>query len=147
MITDALLTFSAWLGSWWWLLLLGVATVALLLAVAGKLRVCPLTRHLPLATALAAITTELVVERLRQLHDGMRALGFEQPRLALAGLNPHAGEAGLLGSEENEILEPAAVSGAVRFEGNGNDPAHRPITDDQRPVILLGKLLMLPTPT
>jgi len=78
-----------------------------MLAVAGRLRVLLLTRHLPLRAALDAITTDGVHARLRQLDAGLRALGIARPRLALAGLNPHAGENGILGSEEAELLEPA----------------------------------------
>ncbi len=78
-----------------------------MLAIAGKLRVMLLTRHLPLREALEAIDTERVLRHLRLLHSGLVELGFQSPRLALAGLNPHAGENSLLGLEEAEILEPA----------------------------------------
>ena len=86
-----------------------------MLAVAGSLRVLLLTRHLPLRAALDAITTERVLDRLRLLHRGLARFGIARPRLALAGLNPHAGEAGILGSEEREILAPAVA--AARDEG------------------------------
>ncbi len=86
-----------------------------MLAVAGELRVLLLTRHLPLREALDAITTERVLDHLRLLHGGLERFGFTRPRLALAGLNPHAGEAGLLGSEERELLAPAVA--AARDEG------------------------------
>jgi 4-hydroxythreonine-4-phosphate dehydrogenase len=86
-----------------------------MLAVARRLRVLLLTRHLPLREALRRVEEESVVRHLRLLDRGLRELGFERPRLALAGLNPHAGEAGLLGSEEQEVLEPAAAR--ARAEG------------------------------
>lgn len=79
-----------------------------MMAVAGRLRVLLLTRHLPLADALGKVTRENVVEHLLLLRDSLEELGIAQPRVALAGLNPHAGEAGLLGSEEGRVLEPAA---------------------------------------
>jgi len=79
-----------------------------MLAVAGALRVLLLTRHMPLARALSLVTQERVLDRLRLLDEGLRAFGIARPRLALAGLNPHAGENGLLGSEEDETLRPAA---------------------------------------
>lgn len=79
-----------------------------MLAIAGELRVMLLSRHLPLRGALAAVSEERVLRHLHLLHAGLTELGFGAPRLALAGLNPHAGEGGLLGSEEGEILEPAA---------------------------------------
>jgi 4-hydroxythreonine-4-phosphate dehydrogenase len=86
-----------------------------MLAIAGSLRVLLLTRHMPLARALALVTAERVVDHLRLLDEGLRALGIERPRLALAGLNPHAGENGLLGSEEDDVLRPAVAS--VRAAG------------------------------
>jgi len=86
-----------------------------MLAVAGDLRVLLLTRHLPLRAALEQIDEERVLRHLRLLDRGLRELGFGRPRLALAGLNPHAGEAGLLGDEEGEVLEPAVAR--ARAEG------------------------------
>lgn len=78
-----------------------------MMAVAGQLRVMLLTRHLPLRRALDQITTERVLDRLKLFDQSLRHLGIADPSLALAGLNPHAGEGGLLGSEEQELLQPA----------------------------------------
>jgi len=78
-----------------------------MLAIAGPMRVLLLTRHLPLRRALDAITTAAVLGHLKLLHAGLEGMGFSRPKLALAGLNPHAGEHGILGSEELEILAPA----------------------------------------
>jgi 4-hydroxythreonine-4-phosphate dehydrogenase len=78
-----------------------------MIAVAGALRVMVLTRHLPLRQALDQITPERVLDHLRLFERTLRGWGFERPRLALAGLNPHAGEAGILGREEELLLEPA----------------------------------------
>jgi 4-hydroxythreonine-4-phosphate dehydrogenase len=86
-----------------------------MLAVAGKLRVGLATRHMPLAQALRKIDAGLVLDQLRLLSSGLARIGLHSPRLALAGLNPHAGEAGLLGKEEDEILEPALAQ--ARDEG------------------------------
>ena len=86
-----------------------------MLAIAGDLRVLLLTRHLPLREALARIDGEGVERHLRLLDHGLRELGFSAPRLALAGLNPHAGEAGILGREELDVLTPAADR--VRADG------------------------------
>ena len=66
-----------------------------------------LTRHLPIAEAIASIRTDDVSAHLRLLDATLRELGIAEPRLALAGLNPHAGENGLLGKEEGELLAPA----------------------------------------
>ncbi len=86
-----------------------------MLAVADQLRILLLTRHIPLRAALERIGTELVLQRLRLLHRGLVELGWARPHLALAGLNPHAGEAGILGSEEQELLAPAVQR--ARAEG------------------------------
>ena len=86
-----------------------------MMAIAGKLRVLLLTRHVPLRAALDAIRSEAVVHHLNVLNDGLKRMGFERPKLALAGLNPHAGERGILGHEELEILEPALRE--VRAQG------------------------------
>lgn len=80
-----------------------------MLGIARELRVLLLTRHMPLAEALARVTSERVLAHLVLLDQGLRRLGFARPRLALAGLNPHAGENGLLGGEEKELLEPAVA--------------------------------------
>lgn len=76
---------------------------------AGALRVMLATRHMPLRAAIDRITEEHVLDRLCLLNEALVGLGFEAPRIALAGLNPHAGEGGLLGSEEGVLLEPAVA--------------------------------------
>ena len=74
------------------------------------LRVALLTVHQPLREAIAAITEERVVDTLRLLHrSAPRDRSGGAPRIALAGLNPHAGEDGLLGREEIEMLSPAVA--------------------------------------
>lgn len=78
-----------------------------MVAVAGSVRVMLLTRHMPLREAIARIDGDLVLHHLRLFDRTLRGLGVEQPRLALAGLNPHAGEGGVLGDEEGKLLEPA----------------------------------------
>ena len=91
-----------------------------MLAIARELRVLLLTRHVPLARAIASLSTEDVVRKLELLARSLPLLGFERPRLALAGLNPHAGEHGLLGSEEQTLLEPAvAAARAVGIDVTG----------------------------
>ena len=85
-----------------------------MLAVAGELRVLLLTRHMPLAAALAEITTARVLEHLELLHATLERFGGARPRLALAGLNPHAGESGILGSEEGRVLAPAVAAARER---------------------------------
>lgn len=80
------------------------------------LRCTLVTIHLPLARALEAVTGDAILHTARVTHDALRRdFGIERPRLALAGLNPHAGEGGALGREEIEIINPAAE--ALRAEG------------------------------
>jgi 4-phospho-D-threonate 3-dehydrogenase / 4-phospho-D-erythronate 3-dehydrogenase len=96
-----------------------------MLGLAGELRVLLLTRHVPLRAALEAVTEERVLAHLVMLDEGLRQLGFARPRLALAGLNPHAGENGLLGGEEGARLEPAVA----RARAAGLD-VHGPLSPD-----------------
>lgn len=97
-----------------------------MLAIAGKLRVLLLTRHMPLRSALETITTARVLDHLRLFDESLRRFGFARPRLALAGLNPHAGEGGVLGSEDGELLAPAVA--AARAEGIEASGPHPPDT-------------------
>jgi 4-hydroxythreonine-4-phosphate dehydrogenase len=85
-----------------------------MVAVAGDLRVMLLTRHMPLREAVAQVSTQRVLERLVLFHESLRAWGFPSAHLALAGLNPHAGEDGLLGSEEGTLLAPALAKARER---------------------------------
>lgn len=71
------------------------------------LRVALATTHLPLADVSAAITPESLEKTLRVLNADLKnRFGIEKPRILVCGLNPHAGESGYLGSEENEIISP-----------------------------------------
>lgn len=92
----------------------------LMLLVAGDLRVALATTHLPLVRVPAAITPSLLERTLRLLDRGLRGrFGIASPRIAVLGLNPHAGEGGHLGREEIEVIEPV-VRGLVA-EGLGLD--------------------------
>ena len=76
--------------------------------VADDLRLALATTHLPLAEVPAAITQDLLLRCLRTLRAGLKQhFALPDPRLLVLGLNPHAGEQGLLGSEEIEVIEPA----------------------------------------
>ena len=73
----------------------------------GGLRVALATTHLPLRSVPAAITADLLISVLTILqHDLQTKFGLPQPRILVAGLNPHAGEQGHLGHEEQDIIEP-----------------------------------------
>ena len=93
----------------------GAADVLMLLA-AGDLRVALATTHLPLSEVPKAVTEALLESKLRLLLGGLRAqFGIAQPRILVTGLNPHAGEAGHLGREETDIIEPVCA----RFRAQG----------------------------
>ena len=84
----------------------GAAQVAMMLAN-RELRVILVTIHLPLAQVSRQITFENELNTIRLAHRACRQAGITQPRVAVAGLNPHAGEQGQFGREEIEIIEPA----------------------------------------
>jgi 4-hydroxythreonine-4-phosphate dehydrogenase len=74
----------------------------------SRLRVALVTIHLPLAQVPGKLTTEAVFKTIRITDDALRShFGIPKPRLAVAGLNPHAGENGLFGDEEIQIISPA----------------------------------------
>ena len=92
------------------------ASDVLMLLVGARLRVALATTHLPLAAVPAAITPERLRRALGVLHDGLRQdFGIAQPRIAVLGLNPHAGENGHLGREELEVIAP--LLDALRGQG------------------------------
>ncbi len=91
------------------------AMPVMMLAVPG-LRVVPVTVHLPVAKVAASLTTEAIIAHGRITARALRAdFGIANPRLAVAALNPHAGEAGTMGDEEARIIAPAVA--ALRAEG------------------------------
>ena len=93
----------------------GTPRVVMMLAGAG-LRVALATTHLPLKEVSAAITREALETTIHILHADLRAkFGFAQPRILVAGLNPHAGEGGHMGREEIEVISP--VLERLRSEG------------------------------
>jgi 4-hydroxythreonine-4-phosphate dehydrogenase len=78
---------------------------------APRLNVVLATVHVPLAEVPRLITRELLMETIRLTAGAMPRFGVPRPRIAVAGLNPHAGEDGLLGSEDEATIRPA-VGGA-----------------------------------
>jgi len=80
----------------------------LMMLCSDTLRVALVTTHLPLSAVPAAITKENVVRKARLLHESLRRdFLLSAPRIAILALNPHGGDDGLLGTEEQEILLPA----------------------------------------
>ena len=95
--------------------LAGVPRVVMMLA-SPLLRVVPVTIHVPLSEVPRLLTAELLHDTLRITHAALRDdFGIAQPRLAVSGLNPHAGEGGRMGREELELIAP--VLDAARAEG------------------------------
>jgi 4-hydroxythreonine-4-phosphate dehydrogenase len=95
--------------------LAGVARVVMMLACPA-LRVVPATIHIPLSEVPRALTPDLMEATIRITHAGLiRDFGLATPRLAVAGLNPHAGEGGAMGREELDWIAPLVA----RLAGEG----------------------------
>ena len=95
----------------------GMSAESAVMMLAGpSLRAVPLTVHIALAEVPASLSNELIVRRARIVARSLRAdFGIAQPRLAIAALNPHAGESGRMGREEIDIIAPAIEQ--LRAEG------------------------------
>jgi 4-hydroxythreonine-4-phosphate dehydrogenase len=92
--------------------------------VLDQLRIFFATRHMSLRRAIDDLTTPRVVAMLRHAHEQMERFGFARPRIALAALNPHGGEAGLFGDEETAVLAPAvAEARTMGIDAYGPIPA------------------------
>jgi 4-hydroxythreonine-4-phosphate dehydrogenase len=89
---------------------------AVMMLAGPSLRTVPLTVHVALAEVPALLSAELIVHKARIVAAGLkRDFGIARPRLAIAALNPHAGEGGQFGDEEARIIEPAIA--ALQAEG------------------------------
>ncbi|MEO1612129.1 MAG: 4-hydroxythreonine-4-phosphate dehydrogenase PdxA [Pseudomonadota bacterium] len=85
----------------------GVERSVMMLAAPG-LRVVPVTIHIPLSEAPRQLTTDAIVDTARIVDEALkRDFGLAAPRLAVAGLNPHAGEGGAMGREDQDVVAPA----------------------------------------
>ncbi|MBI4266765.1 MAG: 4-hydroxythreonine-4-phosphate dehydrogenase PdxA [Chloroflexi bacterium] len=94
------------------------------LLTAGPLRVVHLTTHYSLRQACTLVTTERILARLKLTHGSFQTWGIKQPRLAVAALNPHAGEGGIFGSEEIDEIGPAiAAAHRLGIDARGPFPA------------------------
>ena len=90
--------------------LTGVTAMPVMLLWSPELAVVPVTIHLPLSEVPKRLSTELIVETGRVVaRDLHRRFGLARPRLAVAGLNPHAGEEGALGEEDRTLVAPAVA--------------------------------------
>ena len=86
-----------------------------MMLAAGGLRITHCTLHESVATALGRIDVELVVAAGRATADALRRLGIERARIAVCGINPHAGEDGLFGDDDERITKPAVAQ--LKAEG------------------------------
>lgn len=94
-----------------------------MMLAAGRLRVVHTSTHVSLAEAIRRVTRDRVITVIRIAHETLRRMGIDRPRIAVAGLNPHAGEGGLFGSEEIEHIAPAiADARRAGFEASGPWP-------------------------
>jgi 4-hydroxythreonine-4-phosphate dehydrogenase len=81
-----------------------------MMLVADNLRAVHVTTHLPLKDAVERVTAARVAGTIRLAHEALERLGIDSPRIAVAGLNPHAGEGSLFGREEQDEIAPAIES-------------------------------------
>lgn len=88
---------------------------AWMLLASDRLKVIHCTTHVSLKDAITRITTDRVLETIRQGHAHLKRIGYYAPRIAVAGLNPHCGEGGLFGTEDMTNIAPAVE--AARAEG------------------------------
>lgn len=82
----------------------------LMMLVSDSLRVGVVTGHVPLAEVSALLTKARIIEKVKTMHQSLRVdFGIERPVIAVLGLNPHAGDGGLIGKEDQELIQPAIV--------------------------------------
>jgi 4-hydroxythreonine-4-phosphate dehydrogenase len=86
------------------------ANNSLMLLASDRLRVGLVTAHIPLRDVAKAITKDRIIDKLRIFDETLRMdFGLEKPTIAVLGLNPHAGEEGMLGDEEEKVIRPAVI--------------------------------------
>ncbi|MCF1449491.1 4-hydroxythreonine-4-phosphate dehydrogenase PdxA [Agrobacterium vitis] len=94
----------------------GHPVMPVMMLAGAQLRAIPVTIHMPLSAVAPALSEELIIRTCRITHADLRdKFGIAEPRLAVAGLNPHAGEGGAMGREDEEIIAPAL--NILRAEG------------------------------
>ena len=103
----------------------GAAPFPVMMLVGADLRVVPVTIHIPLKDVPGALSADLILTTIEiTARDLSRLFGIARPRIAVTGLNPHAGEDGSLGREEIEIVAPAiAAARAKGLDVTGPYPA------------------------
>jgi 4-hydroxythreonine-4-phosphate dehydrogenase len=94
----------------------GAPCMPVMMIAGPQLRTVPVTIHMPLRDVFEALTGDLIIRTAMIVADGLRRrFGIAHPRLAVAGLNPHAGEGGALGHEDDALIAPAVA--AIRLAG------------------------------
>ncbi|MDO5606456.1 MAG: 4-hydroxythreonine-4-phosphate dehydrogenase PdxA [Paracoccus sp. (in: a-proteobacteria)] len=101
------------------------ATAAYMLLASDRLKVIHVSTHVSLSEAIRRATTERVLATIRAGNAHLKRIGIKAPRIAVAGLNPHCGENGLFGTEDDDQIAPAVA--AAQAEGID---AHGPISAD-----------------
>ncbi len=96
-----------------------------MMLVSGGLRVALVTTHMPVRAVAEAVTEAAILDKIRILDASLRRdFGIETPRLAVLGLNPHAGDGGVIGTEERDVIAPALdAARAEGFDVHGPFPA------------------------
>jgi 4-hydroxythreonine-4-phosphate dehydrogenase len=103
--------------------LCGTSRVAMMFH-APELKVVLMTVHVPLKEVPSLLTQQLVDQTIELTHEALPQFGIERPRIAVAGLNPHAGESGVLGDEDQRVLAPAIEVGRAKgIDVSGPYPA------------------------
>ncbi|WP_378943441.1 4-hydroxythreonine-4-phosphate dehydrogenase PdxA [Mesorhizobium sp. ANAO-SY3R2] len=94
----------------------GTAVMPVMMLAGPELRAVPVTIHIALADVPKTLTTEAIIGTIRiTARDLQRRFGVTRPRIAVSGLNPHAGESGAMGREDEDIIRPAVE--ALKAEG------------------------------
>jgi 4-hydroxythreonine-4-phosphate dehydrogenase len=88
---------------------------SVLMLVHDRLRVSHVSAHVPLARAPSLVTAERLTYVIELTHDALRRLGFKKPKLGIAAVNPHAGEGGMFGREDIDVVAPVVE----RFRARG----------------------------
>jgi 4-hydroxythreonine-4-phosphate dehydrogenase len=120
------LTLPGFVGHTEWLEARGGGSRSVMMLAGRRLRVALVTNHLSLRSAIRRLTPDRIAAVARVADEGLRRdLGISRPRIAVAGLNPHAGEGGAFGDEESRLVSP----GVERARAAGVD-AHGPFPPD-----------------
>ena len=88
---------------------------AFMLLASDRLKVIHTSTHVSLRTAIERTTPERIRDTVRAGHDHLRRIGYDSPRIAVSGLNPHCGENGLFGDEDDRLIVPGIAM--ARAEG------------------------------